>query len=362
MAISCERDVVKPEEEFGPDFPDEVMHGLAISQIILRFAAGYGLDTAQCLRDTGIAESSLCDSESLISVAQELRLLRNVRDGLAEVPALPVELGQQFGLSAFGVWGFLLSTSRNYREAAERAIRYLPLSTAYCSTRAVVQEDEFMAVFDPAGIPEDMREFMLWRDMSTACRLITELGYRQVPIVRIEVTMPTPPDHLHVARHLDLTPVYGSDRNAVVVALNDADRALPTFDARLLRLLEDQCDALLQSLQVAGVSGQVRRELTRPDGLASRLEDVAAALKLTPRTLRRRLDEEGSSFRAEQDACRQKLAAQLLTTSNMKLDELALYLGYSETPSFTRAFRRWYQMSPGMYRVKSRAASDDKTA
>ena len=67
----------------------------------------------------------------------------------------------------------------------------------------------------------------------------------------------------------------------------------------------------------------------------------------------RKLEEEGVSFRAIQDELREQLAGQLLESTEMKLDELALRLGYTDTASFTRAFRRWKGVSPGKYRAQS---------
>jgi AraC-like DNA-binding protein len=87
--------------------------------------------------------------------------------------------------------------------------------------------------------------------------------------------------------------------------------------------------------------------------LVASLEDVAQHLAMAPRSLRRRLDEEQTSFRNLVEAERKQLAVQLLEGTDMKLDEMALQLGYSDTASFTRAFRRWFNRAPGEYRRTS---------
>ena len=106
----------------------------------------------------------------------------------------------------------------------------------------------------------------------------------------------------------------------------------------------------LQRRQTTGLAEQVRKQLLGPLGLVASLDNVASALALSPRSLRRKLEQEGSSFRLIVEEERRQIALQLLTCSNMILDELAIHLGYTDTASFTRAFRRWMGCSPGEYR------------
>jgi AraC-like DNA-binding protein len=80
------------------------------------------------------------------------------------------------------------------------------------------------------------------------------------------------------------------------------------------------------------------------------LDDVAAELKLTSRTLQRRLEEAGLNFRLMVDDVR-KLQAQLyLRDTQMPLAEVASALGFSDHASFNRAFKRWTGSSPGTFR------------
>jgi AraC-like DNA-binding protein len=123
------------------------------------------------------------------------------------------------------------------------------------------------------------------------------------------------------------------------------------YDAALVRMFEDQCRAQLERRQPAGLEGKVRHLLLGPLGMVSTLEDVAQALAMSPRNLRRKLDEAGTSFRAIADQERRALAHSLLRSTDMTLDEIALQLGYADTASFSRACRRWFARSAGEYRL-----------
>jgi AraC-like DNA-binding protein len=80
------------------------------------------------------------------------------------------------------------------------------------------------------------------------------------------------------------------------------------------------------------------------------LEEVADQLHLSPRTVHRRLEEEGSSFRAIKDALRRDMALSRLTKTHDTIAQIAADLGYADTSAFYRAFVEWTGMAPVHYR------------
>ncbi len=329
---------------------DDILHPVAISQVMINFAASLGVDRDTCLLGTGIDASGLADGDTLISRSQEMRLIENLMLALPDEPALGFRLGLQYNLATFGTWGFALRTSRTLREAAARAMRYLPLSTAYCRIVQVNDNGLFGVGMDADPIPPHLRQFLLERDMATGFNLLRELSLSGVQIRALEFQGP-PPEHAdRIAALCGLTPRYHSTRNSILVVSDAADLPLPTYDPHLARMLDDQCRLRLERLHSTGLSGQVRQQLLGSLGLVASLEEVAEALAMSSRSLRRKLDLEGTSFRTIVEEERRQLAQQLLTGSDMKLDELAIHLGYTDTASFTRAFRRWMGCSPGEYR------------
>ena len=73
---------------------------------------------------------------------------------------------------------------------------------------------------------------------------------------------------------------------------------------------------------------------------------VADALGHSHRTLQRRLENEGTSFKAIMDACRANTAKNYLSNSNYRMSDISLLLGFSDQSSFTRSFQRWFQVTP----------------
>ena len=82
------------------------------------------------------------------------------------------------------------------------------------------------------------------------------------------------------------------------------------------------------------------------------VEQAAQSLRMSTRTLRRRLEVEGETYAALLDAYRAEQAIALVADENLTIDMLAYMLGFSGSPSFRRAFNRWHQCSPTVYRAK----------
>lgn len=81
------------------------------------------------------------------------------------------------------------------------------------------------------------------------------------------------------------------------------------------------------------------------------MQDVAAALSIPERTLRRRLSSMNTSYSLILQEVRRGLAETALTETDCTIDEIAAMLGYTETTNFRHAFRRWIGKSPHAYRL-----------
>jgi AraC-like DNA-binding protein len=106
------------------------------------------------------------------------------------------------------------------------------------------------------------------------------------------------------------------------------------------------------------ISMQVRSKIIEllPDGRPGQ-EAIAASMHLSLRSLQRKLQKEGTSFKALLNETQQQLAIQYVQESQRSIGEITYLLGYSEPGSFTRAFRRWTGKSPLQFRVHSQGPS-----
>jgi AraC-like DNA-binding protein len=84
-----------------------------------------------------------------------------------------------------------------------------------------------------------------------------------------------------------------------------------------------------------------------------RLLFIADDLKLTPRTLQRKLSDAGTSFQQVLDRARHALATDYLRQGALSLADIAFLLGYQEQSAFTHAFKEWSGVNPGAWRAQA---------
>ena len=95
---------------------------------------------------------------------------------------------------------------------------------------------------------------------------------------------------------------------------------------------------------------RVRRLLLSAPAGTRGAEDVARAMFVTKRTLQRRLEREGTSYREITEKLYSELAVRHLRETGHTIESVAVLLGYYDTAAFRKAFQRWYGQSPGEYR------------
>ena len=144
------------------------------------------------------------------------------------------------------------------------------------------------------------------------------------------------------------------------LAFSNETLALPliTEDPHLLETLRPFCEeaARARNTAVGSMRAAVENEVQRllPHGHAQ-AESVAKALAVSPRTLSRRLSEEGTTFAEVVEGLRRSLAAQYLNESGFTLAQIGWLLGYEGPTSFNHAFKRWTGRSPSVARNEMRA-------
>ncbi len=321
------------------------------AQLLTQLGLDHGLSVEQCLRHTGLSPLQLAELHSEIEGAQELQLICNLIEALPTQDDLGLQAGLRYQLTTYGIWGYALLSSQSFRQAADLGLRYLDLTFAFNRISLHEDADQAHLQLDGSHLPDQVRDFLLLRDTVAVMVIQRELTGNRMPLDRVQLSMPAPADTARFIEQFGLLPEFACAENRISFSRHLLDLPLPRANPHSAQLCEQQCQALLAKRRVrSGLAGQIRDRLLSTPGRLADMEVIASELNISSRTLRRRLEEQGSSFRQLQEEVRQALAEELLAIASLSQEEIAERLGYSEVSNFLHAFKRWKGLTPGQYR------------
>lgn len=325
----------------APDDPRSAASAL----LLTRLAVERGVPAETVLAGTGLDLDLLRTPGTEMLGRQELTLLRNLQAACPDHD-LALAAGSRYHLTTYGIWGFALASSPTVRDALAVGSTFVDLSFTFCRLAVEQHGAEVHLCLDDDDVPSDIRAFVVARDLAGMRTLAGELA-PGLALQGLTVRLPPPPDAEPWRSLFGVTPQFDAPRNVAVLDADALDLPLPQADELTAAMTERQCRELVERRRSrTGVAGVVRDELVRTPGAMPSLDEVAARLAVSDRTLRRRLSEEGTSFRALVDEVRCALAEELLSTGSLTVEQVARRLGYAETASFTHAFSRWKGVSP----------------
>jgi AraC-like DNA-binding protein len=209
----------------------------------------------------------------------------------------------------------------------------------------------------PAGTPDLGYRICNEASVAMFLRALRLLAAAPLPAAEASFLHPPPPTTEAHDAFFGCRVRFGATSAGFALDRGIVDGMIPSASNPALKaFLIEHAEALRKRIHVgADLTGEVRAALL--DRLLEgdcEMTSISRHLGNHPRTLRRRLKEEGTSFQALLDDARREHALRLLQTASVT--EVALSLGFSETSAFTRAFRRWMRLPPRAYRARQAAA------
>jgi AraC-like DNA-binding protein len=326
---------------------DNVQHWLtgAFALQLLRLARRWNVSPAQLLKGLG-AEAELAAPGATLPLEAVITLCERAR-ALTGEPGLGLYWGLSQRATGYGYPGFAAMSAESYGQALQ-AIRYVPMITTMVSMHLEVQGDVASLMVEEHSDPRSARDILLI-GLLVGLRQVGEdiTGSRLLASIDLSISEP---DYYREFANIVPRVRFGQPMNRLVFDTSALELPIVMADAAALRLASEQCERALEDLGPEAILlARVRRALLAHEGFRS-LAQVAAELRLSPRTLMKMLVQRGTSFASLVDDERRKTALRLLVTSQLALDGVAARLGYSTVSNFVRAFHRWTGQTPAAYR------------
>lgn len=332
----------------APDSPRPAMGTL----LLVRLGAERGLAPEALLAGSGLDLAALEAAGHESTAAAELEVIRNLAAAAGPGATWGLDAGLRYHLTTFGIWGFALVSASTVQEAVDVGLRFIELTSALTAPYADLDDaGDLRMVFHEPAEPDDVARFIVQRDLTAVQVILEEVLGRGARFKHVTFRHQPPLGVTQrYAEVFGLVPEFGAAANTLVFDPAILAAPLPQADEHTSTLAQTQCRELLDRRRLrAGLAGQVRdlilARLRHPPSVL----EVATALNLSERTLRRRLAAEETSLRVLTDEVRAGLAAELLVSRSLTVAEIADRLGYAEVSSFSQAFRRWHGMSARSY-------------
>ena len=316
-------------------------------------AKDIGLDPEELFSEAGIDPTLRFDTNARISDVK-LDTLVWLASKKCKDEAFVFHISENMHPSYLGVMGYAWLSSASLREGFDRLARYQRLLTDDAIIELIDHGDSFHVVLDwhtKELHDAELRETLRLANAVKICRMNCGDSFKPTR-VEFKQAIPQQPAAYYAYFRCEL--VFDAPSSVMVLDTSVADEHLPGSNPQLEMLLEQQILEYLAKLDKNDIVGLAKSQIfdLLPSGQAS-IEDVAGKLHLSVRTLRRKLKDAGTSFKDLLAETRRELGQRYIQDSSLSLTEVAFMLGFSDSSSFSRAYKGWTGKSPSESRAQA---------
>ena len=270
---------------------------------------------------------------------------------LADDPHFGLHVGERVKLGTYSVYGLILLSCRDFGQVFQQTMRYEQLAHDLGRSELVL-DGELAEYHWLTNYPSATRHLV--ESVFAGIRVFsTWLAGMALPSSKMQFMHAQQADDSEFLRIFGAVPEFGQPVNAAHFLAQLLAWPVPNADVGLYPVLQQHAEQLRRerSRSGEGIAAQVHAAIIK--NLAHdrvRLSSIADELKLSPRTLQRKLNEAGASFQQVLDQARYALATDYLRQESLSLVDISFLLGYQEQSAFTHAFKEWAGVNPGAWR------------
>ena len=329
---------------------------------LMTVSAGFIQDWLDALKSrcTPQAMASLLERSGL----QTIPMVPTQRVTLKEIATLYQLAAAETGDEMMGLWSrpirpralqHLLTVQREASSLVSALFRFstfwnLLLDDFRLELRNSYEEVELSLI--PCSPDTEPQRFGHMLILKLAHGLLSWLGGSETSVKEIRFAFARPHFAADYAVVFPCPVAFGAQHTSILFDPRHFDRPITRSPAEASVFLQRApLDWIFTSSRAHTNSLRVRAFLYGATWQSCQLPDAAHALKMTPRTLNRRLKEEGTSFQDIKDALRRDIAIRALQQGTDSIEQIAFDTGFSAPSNFHRAFHKWTNRTPGSYRL-----------
>ncbi|MBU1169513.1 MAG: AraC family transcriptional regulator [Proteobacteria bacterium] len=320
--------------------------------VMARIAARYGIGMTTFLEGSGILPEDLEDPGKLITIMQEKTLSRRLM-ALSKVPWIGLEVGQDYHFSANGKLGMAMMCCDTLLDALKLVLAYIPLTGSYHQYNLRIEGKTGYARFSELMDLEELQRFCCEGVLASIHTMVRLSNIESRVFNELYFAYPRPSYAEKYEELFQCPIIFNAPSHMIIFDASHLSKPMTLANPLMKRTFEKDCHQQLPLLQEhVSVTARIRQELaTHLEGFPT-FTQMASRINLSPRTLRRRLLDERTSYKTILSDIRRSKAMELLRTTSLSMENVSNRLGFCEVSSFYRAFKGWTGSTPNSYRAK----------
>jgi len=311
---------------------------------------GHNDEVLACFARHGISKEQLADPAEKVAFDPLSEAIFELMES-QDMPNAGLSIGRQIHISSHGAMGVAVISSQTVGQAIHDAAKYYHTAITFCDLEVYYDKDNVIVeIVETHGNPE-FQTVVVEAMMLTMQNALEFVSGQAMTCAKVVFGFPPPEYASDYGDFFSGEVSFNDDKHMLIMPKSILDKRCITADEHIHRLAEDQLQQKMQELRSNNLTMSHVLELMRrqPDNMPS-LEDLAKVFNVSSRTIIRYLQAEDTTYRKLRDTVHKQLATDALRNTEHSIDAIALDLGYQDTTSFRRAFKRWCSCSPSEYR------------
>ena len=316
------------------------------------------IDPRPLLQEAEISPSVMVDPLGEVLGVQELEFQKRFAAATKSRPDLWFLMGLRYRVMAFPLLGPAMLTSLTVKEGLDVVVSFQALTYDMLQYLPFHGDGEVRGVVaDDVYVPVELRPFCWMRGLAAATVIFRDIC-PGLPIERVEVPGRPPGAGIDCARMLEVPVEFGAPVLRWHFAPGAGQLALPMASALMGESYRRSCAQVVDGAKDrSSLVSRLRPWIVRTLRKAPSASVAAAEFDISERTLNRQLAQEGWTYGKLVDEVRLERSRVLLEESALPIADVSEALGFSESASFSRAFKRWTRQSPRAYREQRRRSA-----
>ena len=319
--------------------------------LAIQVSRSHGVDVKPLLRELAIDPRIIKQPDSRLRLEQVLRFYEGI-DALIEDKSAWLQAGEFWHPDHLGTLGYAWLSSRTLFDAFDRLKRFSKLVSE--GFHLDVMEDDKQQLFSLAirfTEPERATQLRIDGFLSLLLAMVQANAGKEFHPLSIAIAHPAPKHTAAYFRLFQCPVEFDTPNTQFTLNLQDAMQELTQSPSALSELHDQLMQKYLSKLSDDNIIERVKKAIIEelPSGRISDAR-IARAMYMNRRTLQRRLQAQGTTFKTLLTEVRMNLADQFLRDTRKSLSEISFLLGFSELSAFSRAFKRWKGHPPRAYR------------